>query len=235
LITPPFFVVLGMHRSGTSCLTGALERCGVYLGDVRRTGKHNKRGYFEIRHLQQLHDEILEANNGAWYNPPLKVSVNDTHKNRLKEMFDELSVNSPSAIKDPRLLLIPEVWQEISGESYQPIGTFRHPIAVAKSLEKRNELSIEQGLELWKIYNTALVNMHSTSPFPIIHYDLSRYTHYFKTVVHLAKALKLKPQKVNLFFFISSRLEHQQSAALSVPADCQELYSYLLQNQFRIS
>src|SRR5688500_12573247 len=119
-----FFVVLGMHRSGTSCLTGALERCGVYLGNVRRTGKHNRRGYFEIRKLQQSHDEILQANNGTWYNPPAKVIVNDTHKKELKEMFYELSLNGPCAIKDPRLLLLPEVWQEISEQSCQPIGTF---------------------------------------------------------------------------------------------------------------
>lgn len=54
-----FFLILGMHRSGTSCLTGALERCGVHLGEVRRKGKYNKKGYFENATIQKIHDQIL--------------------------------------------------------------------------------------------------------------------------------------------------------------------------------
>lgn len=30
----PSLIVFGMHRSGTSCLTGTLEEAGVYLGEV---------------------------------------------------------------------------------------------------------------------------------------------------------------------------------------------------------
>ena len=35
MTTKPFVFVLGMHRSGTSCLAGCLEHCGLHLGDVR--------------------------------------------------------------------------------------------------------------------------------------------------------------------------------------------------------
>ncbi len=67
---PPFVLNLGMHRCGTSCLAGCLERCGLHLGDVRRTGRHHARGYYGIvaetppggrRHLPR----VLERGVGA--------------------------------------------------------------------------------------------------------------------------------------------------------------------------
>ncbi len=66
----PFVFVLGMHRSGTSCLAGCLETCGLHLGDVRRTGRYNAKGYFELADLVQLHDQILGLNRSSWHNPP---------------------------------------------------------------------------------------------------------------------------------------------------------------------
>jgi len=37
-ISPPI-LILGMHRSGTSCLAGCLEEAGLYLGDVTKIEK----------------------------------------------------------------------------------------------------------------------------------------------------------------------------------------------------
>ena len=39
----PIFV-LGMLRSGTSCLTGILEEAGLFLGDVKRKSRFNAKG-----------------------------------------------------------------------------------------------------------------------------------------------------------------------------------------------
>ena len=41
--TPAQIIVLGMHRSGTSAMTGALHRMGVFVGDEEAlTGKNGK-------------------------------------------------------------------------------------------------------------------------------------------------------------------------------------------------
>ena len=40
-------LVLGMHRSGTSALTGVLGLLDVYLADTTRGDENNKKGYFE--------------------------------------------------------------------------------------------------------------------------------------------------------------------------------------------
>jgi len=47
-ISPPI-LILGMHRSGTSCLAGCLEEAGLYLGDVNLKAGFNKKGNRENR------------------------------------------------------------------------------------------------------------------------------------------------------------------------------------------
>ena len=36
--------ILGMHRSGTSALTGSLEQAGLYIGDTNHHADDNIRG-----------------------------------------------------------------------------------------------------------------------------------------------------------------------------------------------
>ena len=37
-------LMLGMHRSGTSCLTGIMQALGVHLGEVFTESTWNKKG-----------------------------------------------------------------------------------------------------------------------------------------------------------------------------------------------
>ena len=62
--------ILGMHRSGTSCLTGSLQEAGLSLGDCHTWNPHNLRGNRENQAFVDLHDDILKANHGAWDAPP---------------------------------------------------------------------------------------------------------------------------------------------------------------------
>jgi hypothetical protein len=54
--------VMGMHRSGTSFVAGALRFLGVSLGDPARLlkpGSDNPLGYVEVATLVQLDEEVL--------------------------------------------------------------------------------------------------------------------------------------------------------------------------------
>ncbi len=52
-----------------------------------------------------------------------------------------------------------------------PVGIFRHPLAVASSLQRRNGFSIERGLELWHRYNVELLAALERDPFPLVDFD----------------------------------------------------------------
>jgi hypothetical protein len=226
----PFVFILGMHRSGTSCLAGALERCGLYLGDVRRTGRFNARGYYELSQVQHIHDQILGLNRGAWHCPPLEVQVHPHHSALLADIANGLARRRPCGVKDPRLLLLLDAWTRLAPPPHCLAGTFRHPLAVAKSLLERNAIPLEDGLRLWLDYNTRLVQWHTRDPFPLIAYSLVEVEDYCQRVARLAASLGLKPQLARVRRFISSELEHHALADESVPAECQPVYHYLREN-----
>src|SRR5690242_1654187 len=57
MLTGEPIIVLGVFRSGTSCLSTCLNKLGVYLGaeeDFYPPNENNLGGYYEIRQLQEL-------------------------------------------------------------------------------------------------------------------------------------------------------------------------------------
>lgn len=229
----PFVFILGMHRSGTSCLAGCLERCGLYLGDVRRTGRFNAKGYYELRSVERLHDQILGLNRAAWHRPPQRVQVHPYHRQALEEIADQLSRHRPCGLKDPRLLLLLDTWLDLVAPPFMLVGTFRHPLAVARSLARRNGIPEEVGLELWLHYNATLIRRHQAKPFPIVEFDLSDIKAYCCTVAALAVELGLSPKLSQLRRFVSRELDHHPSADVAVPPACREAYAYLQDHRLR--
>ena len=55
-------IILGMHRSGTSALSGALAQMGVDFGKrLTSPSRHNPKGYLEHPEIVTLHDSLLEG------------------------------------------------------------------------------------------------------------------------------------------------------------------------------
>ena len=55
------FLVLGMHRSGTSCLAGMLSAAGVARAGQSVRNWDNARGHFEALALVRLNESVLAA------------------------------------------------------------------------------------------------------------------------------------------------------------------------------
>ena len=68
LTMPKVICILGMHRSGTSCLTGSLQEAGVDLGDCHSWNPHNRKGNRENQEIVDLNDAVLHLNDAAWDN-----------------------------------------------------------------------------------------------------------------------------------------------------------------------
>jgi hypothetical protein len=71
---PKVVCVLGMHRSGTSLLTGALRLLGVHLGSdenlLPSDEEANRKGFWENRRIVDLNDALLSRLGGDWHNLP---------------------------------------------------------------------------------------------------------------------------------------------------------------------
>jgi len=227
-----FVFILGMHRSGTSCLAGSLERCGLFLGKVSHHNLHNIKGNHELKTARLAHDQIFTANGGSWYQPPVYITVNRNQKKTLKEIAAQLTKHLPCGIKDPRLVLLLDIWTEII-DSYTFVGTFRHPVAVAQSLARRNQISRDEAYKLWLRYNAELIRWHKMYHFPLVEFDLSDVEAYRKTTAAFAAMLGLNPNFTQLYEFITPGLDHNRSPGKPVPAICRETYVYLQQHRYQ--
>lgn len=228
--TADFVFILGMHRSGTSCLTGSLERCGVFLGNVSRSNRFNDKGNHELKAVVRLQEQVLVANGGGWHEPPAHITVSTQHKQAFKGIIKQLAQYCPCGIKDPRLLLLLDTWVELV-PSYTMVGTFRHPHAVVQSLRERNHLSEEHAYSLWLLYNTELVRWHKRYQFPLIEFDVSDPETYQRTIAAIALMLGLKLDMEQMKTFIAPDLDHYKSVVRSIPAKCRDLYEYLKQQK----
>ena len=160
-------LILGMHRSGTSALTGVLNLLDVYLGsDLMEGNSANQKGYFENNHFYQVNEKLLSMIDSSWDD----VFFND-EKIKSIEKFDDLkSVIQKEfefanifAIKDPRLIYLFPIYKKVL-ESLQIdikiILPYRNPVEVANSLNRRDSMSKEKGLLLWA-YHFLLAEKHS--------------------------------------------------------------------------
>ena len=159
-----------MHRSGTSCLAGALQLAGAFAGDVIQYGPDNLKGHREHRSIMALSEAVLKHSGGSWNCPPEQLAWSSAQAQTRQTLIAEFSQQATLwMFKDPRTLLMLPFWQASLTPIY--VGTVRHPLQVALSLNQRNQMPIALGLWLWQVYTQALIAQYQQSPFPIISFD----------------------------------------------------------------
>ena len=218
--------VLGMHRSGTSCLTGLLETSGVRLFRVPRWNRFNPRGNLEDDRVWTLNERLLRRVGGSWRNPPASVPDDAASWSELRAALQPYSRFEPWAIKDPRMVLTLHLWLPVV-RRYRCVGTFRHPIAVAESLRTRNKMSLEEGVTLWLHYNRRLIDWHQRFGFPIVSFDLQGDA-YLAQYGALCAELGLRyDEAAARNFYCGGFVNHQPGPAERLTGEVAEVYDYL--------
>src|SRR5262249_49356153 len=118
-------------------------------------------------------------------------------------------------------------WRLAIGDAAAPVGTYRHPAAVARSLRKRNGFDEARSHGLWLRYNAALVEAHRARPFPIVAFELREPPAYCQTVARVAGRLGLQPDRARMLEFVSAELDHAPDVREALPADCRATWEYL--------
>jgi len=157
---PVTIVVLGMHRSGTSCITRIINLCGTRVGDqLLGQMDSNERGHWEHMDALNINRDLLERSGGSWEAPPADVQAPLPIRMRMRRFLAQLhGGGQPAVWKDPRTTVTYPAWKP---EVAHPVlvAIFRHPLSVAQSLRKRDGFSIERGLQLWLAYNRRLLQI----------------------------------------------------------------------------
>jgi hypothetical protein len=165
-----------MHRTGTSLAAGLLHRHGLWLGDeadMMLANPYNPDGYFENDRIVDIDDAILALFGGSWSSPPdLHGRWRDdprlatTYKD-ARALGEGLAFGGrPWGFKDPRAALTLPFWLLAWGE-LTVIVTLRNPLETAQSLNHRDEITVQQGIELWYAYYRSLL-AHTTQATRIV-------------------------------------------------------------------
>ncbi len=171
-------IVLGMHRSGTSAVTGALAAMGAYVGypeELIATSWENPKGFFERIDARQLCDGFLHGANADWWRvagfdagaiPP---SVVQSLRPALDGMMAKLNRRAVWALKEPRMCLLMPVF-EAALHAPKTVFVARHPVEVAGSLKRRNAFALSVGLALWEVYTVRALTYIADKPHVLVSY-----------------------------------------------------------------
>jgi glycosyltransferase involved in cell wall biosynthesis len=172
-------IVLGMHRSGTSALAGALRLCGAWLGEdseLTFASSENPKGFWERRDVRTICDSLLHAAGADWW----KVAAFEENaiphaaiaeqRRAFRRVVAELELHGVWAIKEPRLCLLFQVLRPLVPEAVC-IHVVRNPLDVAQSLRARNGFGVAEGLALWEMYNVKALQASSEMPRLIVAYE----------------------------------------------------------------
>jgi hypothetical protein len=248
--------VLGMHRSGTSLATRALNLMGMDLGwPLQPAGPDNPKGFWEHQPIQNRNRELLTAvgmaSTGFGTQPQLrKAAANLSSINPSKVWYDsaiemlERQFTGPLwGVKDPRLVITWPFWKRLLASNgwtdIRPVVVVRDPSAVLKSLLNRGDfgpLAAATGVsvstlinECWSTYYSLLFSSlgGSAPPLFLSQEDLLDPTVAAYDLERSCNAIGGDESLVDrALAWIDPRMDHRTSS-ISAPPELQAAYQRL--------
>lgn len=162
------WLVLGMHRSGTSLLGSLVQALGIDFGDRLLPGdQNNPPGYFEDRDCVDIQERMLIAMGAPWHgdNGMLPFASRWWKDPQLAPLVGELEVwidtrlrrNIPVwGLKDPRTTRFIPMWNDLlarRGIKPRYLLSVRDPAEVVGSIVSRDHTPGSRALRTWLRYN----------------------------------------------------------------------------------
>jgi hypothetical protein len=153
-------LVLGMYRSGTSALAGALSHLGYELPkNLMPPGPGNVKGHFESQAIYQFHRELLQSSATTWDDWTgfcqawlQSKKAKEFQARALDLLASEFGETGSFVLKDPRICRFAPFWIDVLrrfGAEPLAVHTHRNPLEVGASLGDRNGFNPEFGHLLW--------------------------------------------------------------------------------------
>ena len=153
-------LVLGMHRSGTSAVSGLLVRLGA---DGPKTlmpaDASNPSGYWESTEFCEFHERLLRMAGSRWDaytrldTDGLPTSISADLREECRRVLGAEFGESPRfVLKDPRMCRFVPFWLHLlESEGIAPMAVLvvRSPMEVARSLAARNGCERDLSLLIW--------------------------------------------------------------------------------------
>lgn len=179
-LKPHQLLVLGMHRSGTSAVTGLLARLGVHVGasaDLLAQDSANPVGYYERLDVLQLNQQLLARHAADAYQVGhLPLGGADRFRDpdlatKARQLIAKLDAHGLWIAKDPRFCITLPFWRRAGLNAMVAVIVVRDPVEVARSLEHRDRLTLPYALALWERYYVEALNNTIGVPRVVVSYN----------------------------------------------------------------
>lgn len=250
LIQKRLVVVLGMHRSGTSVITRGLKVMGVQLGDrlLDPIKGVNEKGFWEDKDIYLLNVEMLALFNREWFYltdisaDEVKVLHKKGYFQRAVEMLQEKIRNiAVFGFKDPRTAKLLPFWTDVFAHLQLEVSyvlVVRHPLSVAKSLNKRDKFPAERSHLIWLGHMISSLRNVDNAKTIAVNYDALIQLPEIE-LIRLANFLHLQINTDELQDYTNEFIEpglrhtiYSESDLLSdqtCPAIVSDIYAYLIE------
>ena len=223
-------IVLGMHRSGTSALTGVLQNQGIKTGiTVNGKGAENMKGFFENTKIQKLNKKIFKDCKVKWDSYTKVLKPKKKFLEQGKKIIElEFKNSNLFVIKDPRICLLIPFWGKVFEQldiEVKIINIIRNPLEVAESLKKRNGFLKEKSLMLW-LYYVLEAEYHSRKFHRILITFNELINNHAKVLNRIFKKFNLNIQYANNEFLDKNLKHHNFKIGNNLAC---EVYNQLLQ------
>ena len=237
------YIVLGMHRSGTSAIARMLRIYGISLpGELLGPAADNEKGFFEDKYLVDLNTQILTKQGLEWDSlTGFFLDPNDFSspkfnqlKKRARNFLEERAKQKQDwGFKDPRLSRLLGFWAPLlkaQNVDHKFVVAIRKPDDVAASLAARDSFLPLKSLHLWLLHNLDLFRFTSQENAVVVGYEelINSPREALKRLKSQMPAVVKKEQTEFLRDFLAPNLQHQRETSLDVKSEwVDEVYSLL--------
>ena len=172
--------VIGMHRSGTSAVSGLLSHLGLGQGMngalVESRPASHYPFYWEDDSLTDFDERLLGFIGGSWKAPPaLSPDWVTDHRfepfrSEALTLFTAAFGERPISWKDPRLSILLPFWRIVVKPPFAAIFVIRDPSEVTASLQVRDGLLTTHGFALCERYVRAAARSLDGIPTFVLSY-----------------------------------------------------------------
>jgi len=172
-------MILGMHRSGTSTISGVLHMNKITMGTYQnfwpRPLSQNPKGFYENYDFRKINDQLLKRSGydvKSYSTNIPQINKSDKLSHKMKVLIEKSNLSYTDwGWKDPRTCLTAMHWANVIeeldlGMELKIIFMARKASSVSRSLKKRNNLSIKQGLSIWESYTKKALNFLEETTYP---------------------------------------------------------------------
>ena len=231
-------LISGMHRSGTSLVARLFYEAGVDMGDPAnfyRPDMWNPDGYFEQPDIHAINMPLI---NGmfwkfSYFFLPSTKTILRRAKPKAKLIRETAAKYDNKLVKETRFCLTLPAWLEQGTHIERILVCLREPVAVARSIQKRNHTFLAHSFYMWELHNRRLQENSVNIPKWYINYHRllnpeTQFEEFRNAVAFMGYEIEDQKIKTLLKTVVKPGMNHNPQEDYPYPRYVRELWNELL-------